>query len=260
MFKLNRNNDESTTKANGDNNMDEIDQYQARIFAALDKISALTSVNASQGKEIDSGLRERDQALIEELEATIADERADLDAERNLVSSLKIQQAELEATLEDAKNSSSEHVAAMQQAETALKVSELGREDIAAKLEGAEAAAKSSVAALAEFERSKQDQNKEQERQKQSTDRLEEVVSRLNARIENQDIQFQRLKDANAQLRDSNALLRERNVEMLADVSVIDQSMKAELEALKTTRAADVDEMTTILEELKPLVEGQAHG
>ncbi|MFT5004660.1 MAG: cell division protein FtsB, partial [Paracoccaceae bacterium] len=93
-----------------------------------------------------------------------------------------------------------------------------------------------------------------------SSAHLEEKIAVLNARIENQDVQFQRLKAANAQLRDSNALLRDRNSEMLGDPSAVNQSMIAELEALKATRAAEVDEMDTILDELKPLMEGQANG
>ena len=84
---------------------------------------------------------------------------------------------------------------------------------------------------------------------------MEERIERLTARIETQDQQFQLLKEANEQLRESNAILRERNLEMLSDPSAIDQSLKAELDALKAMRSADIEEMDAILDELKPLVE-----
>jgi chromosome segregation ATPase len=243
--------------------MDEIEQYQTRIFAALDKVSRLTSELASVDAApapVDDGLRQRDLALIEELEATLAEERLDLDAERDMVATLKGKLVEAERALEEAQAAG----AAVAELEAAAQEAGAAKADLQRQLDAAQAdidaAQQAAEAAAREAERAQQQREKEQERQNNATSHLEETIARLTARIENQDVQFQRLKGANAQLRDSNAMLRERNVDMLGDADAIDQSMRAELEALKTTRASDVEEMNTILDELKPLVKEQANG
>jgi chromosome segregation ATPase len=243
--------------------MDEIEQYQTRIFAALDKVSRLTSElssNDASTTPIDDGLRQRDLALIEELEATLAEERLDLDAERDMVAALKGKLVEAERAIEDALAAGS----VVGDLETAIATAKADQDTLQQQLNAVvlEKDTADEVAATTkrEAEREAQQRDKEQERQKNTTSHLEETVSRLTARIENQDVQFQRLKGANAQLRDSNATLRERNVDMLGDAGAIDGSLRAELEALKTTRAADVEEMNTILDELKPLVKEQANG
>ncbi len=97
------------------------------------------------------------------------------------------------------------------------------------------------------------------ERRETFTTHMEEKFSKLVARIEGFEMQVQRLKDANAQLRDSSTNLREKNLELLGDANEVNQSMAAELEALKAVRAADVQEMDAILDELKPLVEGRTN-
>lgn len=242
--------------------MEEIEQYQARVFAALDKISQITDESGAadrKGASEDADLRHRDLALIEELEATLAEERLDLDSERDMVANLKGKLVEADRALEDLKALQDDQAGSFQEIENALKKAEA---DLEAEKNGAQVqlvAREAAEAAAREAERELQQKDKEQERQQNSSSHLEEKVARLNARIENQDVQFQRLKGANAQLRDSNAMLRERNTELLGDAGAVDQSMRAELEALKATRAADVDEMDTILEELKPLLEGQAN-
>ncbi len=208
--------------------MDDMEQYQARIFAALDRISGLVADSTGRDGEL-AQLHERDQALIDELQATLAEERADLDAERVTTTRLKERLNEIEQQLEHAR-------AAQEAAEARLKEAENARFE-------AEAALREKI--------------REWEREHNSTRNLQDRISRLTARIENQDVQFRRLKEANRQLRDSNAVLRERNLEMVADPAAIDQSLKAELEALKTMRESDVDEMDAILDELKPLVEGK---
>ncbi len=205
-----------------------MERNQARIFAALDRISAIVTENGGRDDEL-ARLHQRDQALIDELQATLAEERADLDAERVTSARLKDRLDEVEQQLEHAR-------AAQEAAESRLKEAENARFEAEAAL---------------------REKTREQDREHNSTRHLEERISRLTARIENQDIQFQRLKEANQQLRDSNALLRERNLEMLADPAAIDQSLRAELDALKTMRESDVDEMDAILDELKPLVEGK---
>jgi len=206
--------------------MDEIEQYQSRIFAALDKVSAVVSKSGGRDQEL-ARLHERDLALIEELEATLAEERADLEAERVTSARLKSQLDETRMQLEQAR-------AAQEAAEARLKEAENARYE-------AEAALRHRM--------------QEQDYGQVDTTGLEERIEQLTARINTQDQQFQLLKEANEQLRESNAILRERNLEMLPDPSAIDQSLKAELDALKAMRAADIEEMDAILDELKPLVE-----
>jgi chromosome segregation ATPase len=246
--------------------MDEIENHQTRISVALDRVSRLLdahSENASFGQE-DVGLRARDAELIEELEATLKDERADLDAERRMNEQLKNRLVQFEQDTDAAKaaqlqaeSAREELDASFQAAETGRQVAEAAAQDAEAARQQAETALREARSAATRLERDLARRDKEQERAANSSSHLEEKVERLNTRIVNQDVQFQRLKDANAQLRESNALLRARNLEMLGDAAAIDQSMLAELDALKTTRAADVDEMDTILQELKPLVEGK---
>lgn len=81
--------------------------------------------------------------------------------------------------------------------------------------------------------------------------------AKMQSRIENMDLQIDRLKAANAHLRESIGRLREKNIKNLGDDAAIDESLRAELEALQVLRAAEVGEMDNILEELKPLVEGR---
>ncbi|NOX39900.1 MAG: hypothetical protein GXP05_05140 [Alphaproteobacteria bacterium] len=196
--------------------MDEIEQHKARIYAALDQVSKIITVSEHRDQD-EERVRQRDADVIEELEAALAEERADLTGERGAVIDL---QNRLEA--------------ALKQAEIARDAANEAR---AALEKAAQQAAPAPDSALPAA--------------------LEATITRLNARIENQDVQFRRLKSATAQLRESIGILRTRNADMLADPAVIDQAMLAELEALKSSRAADVAEMDTILEELKPLVEGQ---
>ncbi len=231
--------------------MDEIEQYQARIFAALDKVSGLVSDAAGRQSQNDHDMQ-RDVVLIGELEATLAEEQADLKAERALTTTTQQQLQAIENALAVAK-------ADRLSAQNRLKDEQTVRDEAEKARDEAEQALVTTNSALVDLQRTTQQQQKELERAQGTGRRLEERAAHLMARIENQDVQFQRLKDANAQLRDSNAVLRERNAAMLADPAAINQSMQAELDALKTTRAADVDEMDAILEELKPLVEGNAN-
>ena len=69
------------------------------------------------------------------------------------------------------------------------------------------------------------------------------------------DAELQRLRNANAQLRDNNTALREANAEGVAEPHLINNSLRAELEALRATRAADIAEADAILGTLAPLVE-----
>lgn len=213
--------------------MDEIEQHKARIYAALDQVSRIISASEDRDKD-DERVRQRDADVIEELEAALAEERAELTSERGEVIELRSRlEAALKqvATVEIARDAANDARAALEEA---------AQRAVLAAPASDPTPASSDPAPTAEL-----------------TAPLEATIIRLNARIENQDIQFQRLKSATAQLRESIGILRARNADMLPDPAVINQAMIAELEALKSTRAADVAEMDTILEELKPLVEGQ---
>jgi len=206
--------------------MDTIEQYQARIDAALKTATHIAGKLHGGGG---ANLRERDLAVIEELEATLAEERADLQMERESVASLQSRANEAQQELLAAQEARASTEDALESAENARRVA---LESLAAQ--------KTQMVA-------------------EGDPAQDAHIERLNARIESQDVQFQRLRAANAQLRESIGILRERNTAMLGDSDAIDQAMRAELEALHSTRAADIDEMNTILDELKPLVEGQVN-
>jgi len=213
--------------------MDEIEEHKARIYAALDQVSKIVAVSEHRDRD-EEQVRQRDADVIEELEAALAEERAELTSERGEVIELRSRlEAALKqvATVEIARDAANDARAALEEA---------AQRAVLAAPASDPTPASSDPAPTAEL-----------------TAPLEATIIRLNARIENQDIQFQRLKSATAQLRESIGILRARNADMLPDPAVINQAMIAELEALKSTRAADVAEMDTILEELKPLVEGQ---
>lgn len=76
------------------------------------------------------------------------------------------------------------------------------------------------------------------------------------ARIQMQDLDdtLQRLRQANAQLRENNQALRQANEEGVADPHLINNSMLAELEALRSSRAADKAEADAIVGALRPML------
>ncbi len=254
--------------------MEETEQYEARIYAAMDKISQLIVESGTRDAEGDR-LRQRDASLIEELEATIADERVDLDSERAANAKLRDEVAaaggsrkSLEASLAEAKAALSEVQATQNPASedvlAQLAEVQADHDDAVASLREAREAQQESQQALREAKKAQtaaeslvERLERQQNNGARASATMQDKVQRLNDRIASQDAQFQRLKGANTQLRDSNGLLRERNAENLGDASAIDQSMRAELEALRAVRAADAEEMDTILDELKPLLEGK---
>lgn len=63
-------------------------------------------------------------------------------------------------------------------------------------------------------------------------------------------------KQFNKQLKKLNASLRAANEKNVGDPASINESMKAELAALKAEHAADLEEVNGILARLTPLVEG----
>lgn len=88
---------------------------------------------------------------------------------------------------------------------------------------------------------------------------LEARVARLTARADSAETEVDRLRKVNQQLRENNEALRAANAEGLADAHLINKSMQAELEALRTLRETDRSELDAIIGELTPLVEEGAH-
>lgn len=80
-------------------------------------------------------------------------------------------------------------------------------------------------------------------------------VEECDARMAQLDIELQRVRRANAQLNDACAALREANEEGVGDAHLINKSMLAELDSLRSARAADVAEATAILSALTPMID-----
>jgi DNA repair exonuclease SbcCD ATPase subunit len=72
------------------------------------------------------------------------------------------------------------------------------------------------------------------------------------------DSELNRLRKANDQLRASNAALREANQEGVGEPHLINKAMLAELEALRSVRAAEVEETQAIMKILSPLIDQAA--
>jgi chromosome segregation ATPase len=71
------------------------------------------------------------------------------------------------------------------------------------------------------------------------------------------DLELQKLRQANVALREVNAALREANQQGLASPDVINQSLQAELDAVRAARDADFAEMNAILAAIGPLLDAQ---
>ena len=87
----------------------------------------------------------------------------------------------------------------------------------------------------------------------------EDTAERLQAAVEAAADESLRLRQVNDALRASNRALREASAGGVAEAGLIDRSMKAELEALRTARDADRAELDAILATLEPLIGGRAH-
>ena len=92
-------------------------------------------------------------------------------------------------------------------------------------------------------------------KQKQETQvaALEKEVTGLREALQTRDREVQRLRRVNTELRESNTALREANAEGLADAHLINKSMMAEVESLRsaaTANRADIDEVLSTLEPL----------
>ena len=90
---------------------------------------------------------------------------------------------------------------------------------------------------------------------------LRSQVEEAQARIAQLDVELQRVRRANAQLTDACAALQNANAEGVGDAHLINKAMLAELEGLRSARAADVAETSAILAALGPLIDATTdHG
>lgn len=95
----------------------------------------------------------------------------------------------------------------------------------------------------------------------------EEDFNALNRRVENltraQEDAYEdrnRAKKYNQYIRKLNAELRKSNEANLENPEAINKGLESEVEQMKTQRDQDVAEINSILEQLKPLVEGSKNG
>ena len=92
---------------------------------------------------------------------------------------------------------------------------------------------------------------------------LQERVNSLMEQLDSLGVEYQRLKKSAIALRENNRVLREaleQDVQDLgSDAHLINKSMMAELDALRTHRMAESAELDELISELRPLVEGHSH-
>lgn len=88
---------------------------------------------------------------------------------------------------------------------------------------------------------------------------LEDEIARLNRQLDVQGIEMLRMRKTITTLREACRLLREDQAHGVTDPGHINRAMAAELDALRSTRLAEIAEMDEILAELDPLIAGGAH-
>jgi uncharacterized protein (DUF885 family) len=86
---------------------------------------------------------------------------------------------------------------------------------------------------------------------------LQDQVDTLTRHLDAQGLDVQRLSSTVAQLREDLRRLREAAVQGVVDPGLINKAMLAELDALRTARAAETTEMTDILSALLPILDAE---
>ena len=86
---------------------------------------------------------------------------------------------------------------------------------------------------------------------------LQAQVETLTRHLDAQGIDLQRLSSTVAQLREDLRRLREAAVQGVVDPGLINKAMMAELDALRATRTAEVNEMNDILSALEPILQAE---
>lgn len=86
---------------------------------------------------------------------------------------------------------------------------------------------------------------------------LRAEIDRLTQALDAQGLDVQRLTSTVAQLREEMRRLREGAEKGVADPAMINRAMLSELEALRTARAAEANEMAEILAALGPVLDAE---
>lgn len=126
-------------------------------------------------------------------------------------------------------------------------------EDAIARLTEALEAEKTANAQLEERVKAIRDKQESQIAQ------LEARLAKLTARAGGAEAEIERLRRVNAELRSNTTALRAANAEGLGDAHLINKSMQAELDALRTLRDGDRSELDEIIAELEPLAGEGTH-
>ncbi len=92
------------------------------------------------------------------------------------------------------------------------------------------------------------------ERQESIVARLEQEVAELKIALATRDTAVRQVRQTNGKLRQANRALRQANAQGVADTDLINQSMTAELEALRAIQAADRAALDDVLSTLEPIV------
>ncbi|MDE0589816.1 hypothetical protein OU789_07770 [Halocynthiibacter sp. C4] len=91
-------------------------------------------------------------------------------------------------------------------------------------------------------------------KQEQTLASLERQVASLQDSIGTLEGDVGRLKGVNAELRKNNAALRQAIADGVADKELVDASLQAELEGVKSAQASDRNELDGIIKDLETLI------
>ena len=98
------------------------------------------------------------------------------------------------------------------------------------------------------------------ERQEQALETLQSKASAAQDRVSALDSEVQKLRQANERLIKMCTALRDANAEGVGEAHLINQSVIAELEAIRTMRSAEMAEADEIIAALMPLVQNAISG
>ncbi|UWQ47383.1 colicin transporter [Leisingera aquaemixtae] len=266
--------------------MNQIEELQGRIQAALERISAGTAAlqearAADQVKAAEAAAAAAKAA--EEAAANAANEALEqaLDEEKTANAQLEERVKVLHARLQEAESKApagADDVAAMQ-AELQLLRNEAGDPAEKEALRVEVARLKSQLEAAANTAASDRERLEDQLAEAQAANdslkaQLEEPgtsaaqpaaepsaapdmsaeIARQNEALLRLDSELQQLRQANEELRASNAALREANAQSLGDAGLINASMEAEIEGLRAAQASDQAQVNAVLAKLEPLL------
>lgn len=262
--------------------MNQIEELQGRIQAALERISAGTAAlqearAADQVKAAQAAAAAAKAA--EEAAANAANEALEqaLDEEKTANAQLEERVKVLHARLQEAESrapAGGDDVAAMQ-AELQLLRNEADDPAEKEALRAEVARLKSQIEAAANTAASDRERLEDQLAEAQAANdslkaRLEEAgasaaepsaapdmsaeIARQNEALLRLDSELQQLRQANEELRASNAALREANAQSLGDAGLINASMEAEIEGLRAAQASDQAQVNAVLAKLEPLL------